>query len=346
MKHSPVPKFRCRLGAPAWALCRLLAGERGATLAEYAVFLCLLFVAAILGFLAVAGMSQLTYSSLASSVDSNLSVAFVAERESLRPELATRLQTASERGAQWTQQVASHVEYLSLLLAGGFGAVLAIALSLGFAKRRQKSHHQSDNLAGAARPRQVNESHQTALFTKRNLLRRILQKSLDNKEQVNLPVRYFMSVPPITALPHEPVESLASRMQQAGVRHLPVVGPDGQLLGIISVRDLPGQAGRLAKDTMTPNPITVQPETPVAQAITLLIQHTISCLPVTLDGRLCGVLTTTDLLIGLQAMIHAWEVVTRAQQMDVWDEADDLEEKSENQEPETLPQAVSSTTQE
>lgn len=57
---------------------------------------------------------------------------------------------------------------------------------------------------------------------------------------------------------------------------------------------------------MTSSPRTVAPNTPLSPAITLLIEKHISCLPVVEDERLCGVLTTTDLIITLQCTLQVW----------------------------------------
>lgn len=50
-------------------------------------------------------------------------------------------------------------------------------------------------------------------------------------------------------------------------------------------------------DVMTPNPITVSPQTPLKDAIQLLAEHRVSGLPVVDEGeKLVGVLSETDLM--------------------------------------------------
>jgi len=50
-------------------------------------------------------------------------------------------------------------------------------------------------------------------------------------------------------------------------------------------------------EVMTPNPITVKPETPLKEAIALLVEHKISGMPVIKeDGELVGILSESDLM--------------------------------------------------
>ncbi|WP_330205204.1 CBS domain-containing protein [Cyanobacterium sp. Dongsha4] len=50
-------------------------------------------------------------------------------------------------------------------------------------------------------------------------------------------------------------------------------------------------------EVMTPNPITVKPETPLKEAIALLVEHKISGMPVIKEGgELVGVLSESDLM--------------------------------------------------
>jgi CBS domain-containing protein len=97
------------------------------------------------------------------------------------------------------------------------------------------------------------------------------------------------------------------------IRHLPVLA-DGQLVGIVSQRDLLAHSLTKALDfeardrrtflksvdvseAMTREVIAVDAETPLEEAARLLIRHRIGCLPV-VDrvGVPVGILTETDLL--------------------------------------------------
>jgi CBS domain-containing protein len=53
-----------------------------------------------------------------------------------------------------------------------------------------------------------------------------------------LPVSACMSQPVIAVTPDEPVENAIELMEENAIQHLPVIGPDGTLLGIIALSDL------------------------------------------------------------------------------------------------------------
>ncbi len=108
--------------------------------------------------------------------------------------------------------------------------------------------------------------------------------------------------------------SLANDIMRLGrIRHLPVV--DGtKLAGIISERDLfrsslaqalgyGGQASRdlmktlRIKDIMVKEVATISPETELCQAVKLMMEKKIGCLPVVEGDRLVGLITETDIML-------------------------------------------------
>lgn len=91
------------------------------------------------------------------------------------------------------------------------------------------------------------------------------------------------------------------RMRQGRIRHLVVL--DGtRAVGIISERDVGGprahRAGddRRVRDVMSTNIVSASPQTTLRQAANLMRGHTIGCLVVVDNGRIVGLVTTTDLL--------------------------------------------------
>jgi acetoin utilization protein AcuB len=126
-------------------------------------------------------------------------------------------------------------------------------------------------------------------------------------------VRELMTGGLITAGPESAVLDARSLMQKERIRHLLVTDKQGELLGIVTDRDirlnLPSQATslsvweinhlltRLTLDkVMTRSVITVGPDREARDAAQLMLEHRIGALPVVESGRLVGIITETDLL--------------------------------------------------
>jgi len=107
-----------------------------------------------------------------------------------------------------------------------------------------------------------------------------------------------------TVHPDDLVDLAASLMDWEHLRHVPVEDADGNLVGLITNRRLMRLLGRgsneikrvAVADIMLTDPITVQPETSVIEAVRLMRQHGVSCLPVATDGKLEGLVTEGDFL--------------------------------------------------
>lgn len=125
-------------------------------------------------------------------------------------------------------------------------------------------------------------------------------------------VRDWMTTVLVTVRPGAPVAEAQHLMRHRRIRHLPVV-ESGRLAGIITDRDvrttLPSPATSLAageirylldrllvERVMTRSVITIGPDAPIAEAVSLLLSHRIGALPVVQDTRLVGIITETDLL--------------------------------------------------
>lgn len=107
----------------------------------------------------------------------------------------------------------------------------------------------------------------------------------------------LMSKDLLVARQTDSVGHAARIMAEAEIRHLPVVDDAGELVGLLSQRDLLACSdghGRV-RDLMSRDVLTVSPETAAYEAALLLWTHKIGCVPVTADdGRLVGILTEAD----------------------------------------------------
>jgi len=108
-----------------------------------------------------------------------------------------------------------------------------------------------------------------------------------------------MTQNPVTVTPDEKLESAQKKMRDGNFRRLPVV-TDGQLLGIVTDRDLRQHMGHLEQTkvnaAMTEEPLTITPQTSLEEAAKQLLEHKIGGLPVMEGKRLKGIITTSDIL--------------------------------------------------
>jgi len=118
-------------------------------------------------------------------------------------------------------------------------------------------------------------------------------------------VEQFMAVDLFTVRPEDVLDLAASLMHWRHVRHVPVEDDAGHLIGIVSHRDLiellASERFALSKhvivrDIMKTDLITIAPETPTLDALEIMRQRGIGCLPVVKDGRLVGIVTAYDFL--------------------------------------------------
>jgi acetoin utilization protein AcuB len=94
----------------------------------------------------------------------------------------------------------------------------------------------------------------------------------------------------------EQTSAAAERMRQKRIRHL-VAMRDGVVAGVVSDRDLRGvSSDRRVEDVMSTPAVSAVAGMTVRKAANLLRGRTIGCLPVVEDGRLVGIVTTSDLL--------------------------------------------------
>jgi acetoin utilization protein AcuB len=120
---------------------------------------------------------------------------------------------------------------------------------------------------------------------------------------------------PIAISPEASFYEARNLVHEKGVRHIPVVDKNNMLVGIVTDRDIreaaPSDAtllsvqelnyllGKLKVSSfMTPKEklITITPDTLIEEAIQLMHDNKIGCLPVLEGGKLYGIFTETDAL--------------------------------------------------
>jgi CBS domain-containing protein len=128
-------------------------------------------------------------------------------------------------------------------------------------------------------------------------------------------VGQFMTDDLFTVRPDDIVDFAATLMDWRHVRHVPVEDDKGHLVGLVSHRALlrlvaQGKVGGDRKVTveeiMNCEPITVAPETPTVDAIRLMRERKLACLPVTVGGRLVGIVTEHDLIVVASRLLESY----------------------------------------
>lgn len=133
-------------------------------------------------------------------------------------------------------------------------------------------------------------------------------------EERNIIVRGWMSPPEFTVRPEATVEEAFAIMRREDIRHLLVTNDQGDLVGVVTDRDLrrPNWQGDdllsvrdmyllgdelKVFDVMTEDPITVEPDELTATAARIMVENKFNCLPVVdARGGVVGILTSSDLL--------------------------------------------------
>ena len=118
-------------------------------------------------------------------------------------------------------------------------------------------------------------------------------------------VEQFMSRDLFTVRPEDVIDLAANLMNWRHIRHVPVEDSEGNLVGIVSHRDLlrlfaenitKDNSEITVRDVMQTDLITATPETRTLDALYLMREKNIGCLPITKGKKLVGLITDYDFL--------------------------------------------------
>jgi CBS domain-containing protein len=120
---------------------------------------------------------------------------------------------------------------------------------------------------------------------------------------LNISVRELMSTD-VTPIPSDAtLVEAAHQMRVSGVGGLPVQDPEGNIIGIVTERDIivralaegrDARAGRV-REVATVEPVTCTPEDRVETALSLMRKHEVQHLPVVGDSGILGVISLADI---------------------------------------------------
>jgi CBS domain-containing protein len=121
-----------------------------------------------------------------------------------------------------------------------------------------------------------------------------------------LKVEEFMTTDLFTVQKDDLIEFVAELMDWRKVRYMPVEDSKGNLVGLVTSRLLLRYFTRKGtfnskevshvKDIMIENPITIAPESTIIDALALMRNNKIGCMPVVSNGELVGIITEMDFL--------------------------------------------------
>lgn len=135
-------------------------------------------------------------------------------------------------------------------------------------------------------------------------------------------VKERMTANPVTVTPDTVVSEALSTMRQHNVRRMPVLNRKGHLVGIISEKDLlyasPSPATSLnvyeigyllsklkIKEIMARDVITITEDEPLEEAARVMVDNSVSGLPVMKGDKVVGIITETDIFKTLIEMMGA-----------------------------------------
>jgi CBS domain-containing protein len=124
-------------------------------------------------------------------------------------------------------------------------------------------------------------------------------------EEDSMQVRDVMTPEVRCASPDATLSEIAALMKRLDVGAIPLCGAGGQVIGMITDRDITVQcvAAGLnpqeyrAREFMTAEPITISADAPIGEALRVMGQERVHRLPVVEEGRLVGIVSASDLAV-------------------------------------------------
>jgi predicted transcriptional regulator len=124
----------------------------------------------------------------------------------------------------------------------------------------------------------------------------------------NLRVEEFMQTDLFTVSKDDLIELVAKLMDWKKIRYMPVEDQKGNICGLITSRLLlrfysqkgisikEGNKQHTVEDIMISSPIVIEPGKSIIEALHIMREKKIGCLPVVTDGELIGIITEMDFL--------------------------------------------------
>ncbi len=131
-------------------------------------------------------------------------------------------------------------------------------------------------------------------------------KSIEGWNPHSLLVEEFMTTDVFTVHPDDIPEFVADILDWRNIKYVPIENDKGILKGLVTFKILlnyfskkannSGNKDVTVKDIMITDPVTIQPEASITEALQLMKANKTDCLPVVKKGKLVGLITEGDFL--------------------------------------------------
>ena len=141
------------------------------------------------------------------------------------------------------------------------------------------------------------------ILDKRNVIHRRLRENWIQMFRGDADISPYMSTQLVSVRPDMSCQDCLEMLIENGYRRVMVTDKNNHLLGVVSKKDIQSKIGKVVADVMTSDPKIAHPKTSLRVALSLLIAHRVSCIPIVDNGLLVGILSTSDLLVVLQSIV-------------------------------------------
>ena len=274
------------------AINRIKKARRGGTTIEYGLMLSLVTAAVLLIAMTLGEQAREVFGKLGGPLGSEVA-AGASGSAGTGKNASSPAKTVEASGQSAAFKLAS------LIIVAAVLASSALALTLARKRAERKEEE--------PQPRRAPAKPQPGYVGKRQEILKSLASAGRRVLHNQLAAEQIMSRRLTKVLPDAALDDVRELMARQHLRHVLVCDPKDKLLGVISDRDTLGDKQGSAQEIMTPNPITIEPETRASVLVSILLDRHISCLPVLQDGKLVGIVTTSDIAMTLQCTLQLIE---------------------------------------
>lgn len=137
-------------------------------------------------------------------------------------------------------------------------------------------------------------------------------------------VKFLMNPDPTCGSPEMTAIEVQELMDKQGIRHLPIVDQESNLVGLITKSSLksalPSDVSQFSRfeisytlskvkveSIMVTDVVTIEEEVPIEHAAWLMADRRIGTLPVLSEGKLVGIISDSNIFIAMTSLLGAYE---------------------------------------